>query len=64
MAWQAVSGYNWRPLFEADVSRFKRVIGDGLRFRTDRRRATEVAIAVAALNRMLDLGRPEYAWVA
>lgn len=45
---------------EADISRFKRVIGDGLRFRTDRRRATEVAIAAGALNRMLELGRPEY----
>lgn len=60
MAWQKTSGYNWRALAEADVSRFKRVIGDGLRSRTDRRRATEVAIAVGALNRMLDLGRPEY----
>ena len=60
MGWQTASGYNWRALVEADVSRFKRVIGDGLRSRTDRRRATEVAIAVGALNRMLDLGRPKY----
>ena len=60
MAWQKDSGYNWRALVEADVSRFKRVVGDGLRSRTDRRRATEVAIAVEALNRMLELGRPEY----
>ena len=60
MGWQAASGYNWRALVEADVSRFKRVIGDGLRSRTDPRRATEVSIAVGALNRMLDLGRPEY----
>ena len=45
---------------EADISRFKRIIGDGLKSRTDQRRATEVAIAVNALNRMLDLGRPEY----
>ena len=60
MAWQKSSGYHWRALVEADISRFKRVIGDGLRFRTDRRRATEGAIAVDALNRMLELGRPEY----
>ena len=60
MAWQKTSGYNWRALVEADISRFKRAIGDGLRSRTDRRRATEVAIAVNALNRMLELGRPEY----
>ena len=60
MAWQKASGYNWRALVEADISRFKWVIGDGLRSRTDRRRATEVIIAVSALNRMLELGRPEY----
>ena len=52
-------GYNWRALVEADISHFKRVIGDGLRSRTDHRRATEVAIAVKVLNRMLELGRPE-----
>ena len=60
MSWQEASGYNSRALVEADVSRFKRVIGNALRSRTDRRRATEVAIAVGVLNRMLDLGRPEY----
>ena len=32
------------------------MIGDGLRSRTDRRRATEVDVAVYALNRMLELG--------
>ena len=64
MAWQKGSGYNWRALVEADVSRFKRVIGDNLRSRTDRRRATEVAVAVSALNRMLGLGRPEYVRIA
>jgi len=60
MAWQKAAGYNWRALVEADISCFKRVIGDGLRSRTDRRRATEVAIAVNALNRMLEPGRPNY----
>ena len=33
-------------------------VGDGLRSRTDERRAAEVNVAVHALNRMLDLGRP------
>jgi len=42
---------------EADISRFKRVIGDGLQSRTDRRRATKVAITVSALNGTLELGR-------
>ena len=60
MGWQRASGYNWRALVEADISRWKRVIGDGLRFQTDGRQATEVAIAADVLNRMLDLGRPQY----
>ncbi len=64
MGWQKASGYNQRALVEADIARFKRVIGDGLRSRTDGRRAAEVAIAVGALNRMLDLGRPEYVRIA
>jgi hypothetical protein len=42
------------------------VIGDGLRAHTDERRATEVDVAVLALNRMLgtgtmlEPGRPSY----
>ena len=49
---------------KADIRRGKRVIGDGLRSRTDGRQATEVAIAVQVLNRMLDLGRPEHVRIA
>ena len=64
MGWQQASGYNWRALVEADIARFERVIGDGLRSRTDGRQATEVVIAVSVLNPMLDLGRPEYARIA
>jgi transposase len=58
--WQKASGYNCRTLVEADMSRFKRVMGDVPRSRRDKRRATEVAITVRALNHMLELGRPEY----
>ena len=53
-------GYHWRVLVEADIRRLKQVIGDGLRSRTDRRRATEVSIAVHGMNRMLELGHPDY----
>jgi hypothetical protein len=60
MGWQRASGYNWRALVEADIGRYKRVISDALRSRTGGRQTTEVAIAVASLNRMLELGRPEY----
>jgi Transposase DDE domain len=64
MGWQKASGYNRRALAEAAISRYKRVIGDALRSRTDRRQATEVAIAVRVLNRMLELGRPESVRIA
>src|SRR4051794_2706798 len=60
MGWQRASGYGWRALVECDISRWKRVVGDGLRFQTDGRQATGVAIAANVLNRMLELGRPEY----
>ena len=39
-------------------------IGDGLRAHPDERRRTEVAVAVHALNRMLELGRPSYVRIA
>ncbi len=57
-AWQKASGYTIRARAEAAIGRFKQVIGDGLHSRTDQRRATEVDVAVHALNRMLELGRP------
>jgi hypothetical protein len=64
MGWQRASGYGWRALVESDISRWKRVIGDGLRSQTDGRQATEVAIAAEVLNRMLELGRPNYVRIA
>ena len=60
MAWQQASGYTKRSRAETAISRFKRVIGDRLRSHTDERRATEVDMAVHVLNRMLELGRPNY----
>jgi hypothetical protein len=35
---------------ESDISRWKRVIGEGLRSQTDGRQASEVAIAADVLN--------------
>ena len=64
LGWQKRSGYNRRSLVEVAISRLNRVIGDALRSRTDRRRTTEIAIAVQALNRMLELGRPKSARIA
>jgi len=64
VGWQRASGYNYRALVESDIARWKRVIGDGLRSQTDGRQATEVAVATNVLNRMLELGRPEYVRIA
>ena len=64
MAWQKASGYTKRARAEAAIGRWKQVIGDRLRAHTDERRATEVDVAVHVLNRMLDLGRPNYVRVA
>jgi hypothetical protein len=64
MGWQKRSGYTRRALVEASISRLKRVIGEALRSRTDRRRTTEIAIAVHTLNRMLELGRPKSVRIA
>ena len=52
------------PRVEATMNRWKQVIGDALRAHTDERWATEVAVGVHALDRMLDLGRPSYVRVA
>ena len=64
MAWQAGSCYTKRARAETAMSRFKPMIGDALRSHTDECRATEVEVAVHALNRMLDLGRPNSVRIA
>jgi hypothetical protein len=64
MGWQKRSGYTRRALVESAIGRFKRVIGNGLRSRTDRRRATEIAVAAHALNHMLELGRSKSVRIA
>ena len=58
IGWQKVSDYNKRSRVEAAIGRYKQVIGNGLRFRKDGRRTTEIRVSVYALNRMLELGRP------
>src|SRR3954464_2014406 len=63
-AWQTASGYTTRARAETAISRYKRVIGDELRSHTEERRATEMDVAVHVLNRMLELGRPNYVRIA
>jgi hypothetical protein len=64
MVWQKASGYSRRAKVEVAIAGWKQVIGDGLRSRIDERRVTEVDVAVHALNRMRDLGRPNYVRIA
>ncbi len=64
MAWQRAGGYNLRAKVEASIGRYKRVVGDALRSRTDQTEATEIALAAAMLNRMLAFGRPNYVRIA
>ncbi len=56
-AWQKASRYTKRTQAKAATGRFKQVIGDGLRPRTDQRQASEMAVAIHALIRMPELGR-------
>ena len=56
--WQQTSGYTRRPKVEVQISRYKLVIGDTLRSRGHPQRKTEAKIAVKALSRMNELGRP------
>jgi hypothetical protein len=55
-----MSGYDQRAKVEASIGRWKQVIGDGLRSRIDERRVTEVNVAADVLNRVLELGSPNY----
>src|SRR5918993_759607 len=64
MEWQTASGYTKRARAEAAMGRWKQVLGDRLRAHTDEGRANEVDVAAHVLNRMLDLGRPNYVRLA
>ncbi len=61
---EGASDFTTQARAEAATGRFKQVIGDGLRSRAVKKHATEVEVAVHALNRILDLGRPNYARTA
>jgi len=52
LAWQVTTGHGQRSLVETTMGRDKALIGPRLR-------ATEAAVGVAALNRMLAAGRPD-----
>ncbi|MDA8586073.1 IS5 family transposase [Rhodobacteraceae bacterium] len=60
MKWQTEAGYNQRSQVEAQIGRWKQVIGDCLQVRDFYNQIVEARIASKALNRMTALGRAEY----
>jgi hypothetical protein len=58
MAWQKATGYGRRSLGETAMSRYKALIGRGLRARALPAQKTEAGAGCAALNRMTRLGMP------
>ena len=60
MAWQKAVNYGLRSHVEAQIGRYKDVIGADLQGRKMENQTTETQIAVKALNRMTDIGRAVY----
>jgi len=60
MAWQKSSGYNQRSRAETLMGRWKTVIGPKLKARSFENQKTEAKIGVRILNRMTELGRPNF----
>ena len=58
MGWQKATGYGRRSLVETAIGRYKHLIGSTLRARSLAAQHGEVAIAVRALNRMIDVAKP------
>ena len=60
IAWQKTTGYNERSRVEAQIGRYKSVIGRRLQSRNLETQQTETAIGVKSLNRMTRTGRAAY----
>jgi len=60
MAWQTSSGYNQRSRGETLMGRWKAVIGPKLKARSFENQKTEAKIGARILNRMTELGRPNF----
>ncbi len=60
LAWQSNSGYNQRSRGEAQIGRWKGVIGPKLKARHFENQKTAVRIGVNVLNKMTELGRAQF----
>ena len=58
MGWQRATGYGRRNHIETTMGRYQHLIGSRLRARTLIAQQSEVAIAVAVINRMIRIPRP------
>ena len=58
-AWKKEAGYNQQARVENAFFRYKTIVGDRLRARSETGRRAEARIACEVLNRMTALGRPE-----
>jgi Transposase DDE domain len=58
LGWQKATGYGRRSLGETAMSRYKTLLGRGLRARTLSAQKTEARVGCAALNRVTRLGMP------
>ena len=57
--WKQESGYHRRSLAEAFIYRYKHLIGDTLKARSQANQQVESRIGCAILNRMIHLGKPQ-----
>ena len=60
MGWQVSSGYNQRSRIEAQIGRWKMVIGSKMHARTFENQKTEAKIGTHILNTMNELGRASF----
>ena len=58
LAWQKANGYGRRSLVETTIGRYKHIIGPKLRARSMAGQKGEVAIAIHAINRMIQIAKP------
>ena len=57
--WKQASGYHRRSLAETQIYRYKHLIGDKLKARTEANQQVESRLGCALLNRMIHLGKPQ-----
>jgi len=60
LTWQVDTGYNQRSRIEAQIGRWKQVVGSSLQAQDPETQTCEMIIATKAPNCMTELGRANY----